>query len=176
MSEEINEESKPNQVVDATNRPYKILIMGHDDANIKEILINFFKITQDTFMTKIGVDFVSKYIEIEGNQVKFQFWYTAGQSKFRSITQAYYRGAHGSAFIFDLSKNDTFDLVVGMMKSIEKDGKLPFDSVLIGNNQGTEKLVTKEEIDQLTTKLKVFIICCYMKKTFLINSSNEMKK
>ncbi|XP_021121545.1 ras-related protein Rab-30-like isoform X2 [Heterocephalus glaber] len=39
----------------------------------------------------IGVDFMIKTVEINGEKVKLQIWDTAGQERFRSITQSYYR-------------------------------------------------------------------------------------
>lgn len=34
---------------------------------------------------------------------RVQTWDTAGQERFRSITTAYYRGAHGLMFVFSVS-------------------------------------------------------------------------
>ena len=35
----------------------------------------------------IGVDFMIKTVEIDGEKIKLQIWDTAGQERFRSITQ-----------------------------------------------------------------------------------------
>lgn len=155
MTKKPKEESKPNQTLGGEKDPYKVLTLGHDDSNKSEILNSLFTHFNENFIETIGVNIVSTYFEIEGNQVKFRFIDNAGESKLRHILVSYYRGANGFAFIFDLSKKYTFDLIANWMKNMVIDGKLPLDSVLIGNNQGSEKSVTKEEIDQLAAMYNI---------------------
>ncbi len=65
----------------------------------------------------IGVEFGSRTVAIEGNQVKLQIWDTvrnlhpiemsnlkAGQEKFRSITRSYYRGTTGALLVYDITR------------------------------------------------------------------------
>ena len=52
----------------------------------------------------IGVEFGSRTLTIDGNQVKLQIWDTAGQEKFRSITRSYYRSAIGALLVYDITK------------------------------------------------------------------------
>lgn len=39
----------------------------------------------------IGVDFKTKIINVDGNNVKLAIWDTAGQERFRTLTPSYYR-------------------------------------------------------------------------------------
>ena len=50
-----------------------------------------------------GLDFRIKTVIADGKIVKLQLWDTSGQERFRSMTQAYYRGASGVLLVFDLS-------------------------------------------------------------------------
>ena len=50
----------------------------------------------------IGVDFSSAFLKVQGKQIKFQIWDTAGQEKFASIITNYYKGI-ASAVIFLMS-------------------------------------------------------------------------
>jgi hypothetical protein len=45
------------------------------------------------FMSTIGVEFVTKKIEINGRPVKLQIWDTAGQERYASMMKTYYRKA-----------------------------------------------------------------------------------
>ena len=37
-----------------------------------------------------------------------QIWDTAGQERFRTITSAYYKGAHGIIMVYDVTSESTF--------------------------------------------------------------------
>jgi len=47
-------------------------------------------------------------LNINGNEVKLQIWDTAGQERFRTITSAYYKGAHGIIMVYDLTADSSF--------------------------------------------------------------------
>ena len=108
---------------------FKIVLIG--DANVgKTCIVQRFK--YGTFVEKhsstIGVDFTLKTIEIDGKytfsiasvillftkysylgkQIKLQIWDTAGQERFRTITQSYYRSAHGVILTYDITKEESF--------------------------------------------------------------------
>jgi small GTP-binding protein len=66
-------------------------------------------------LATIGVDFRFKYshrifrsLPIDGNIVKLQIWDTAGQERFRTITTAYYKGAHGMLAVYDITNEQSF--------------------------------------------------------------------
>jgi len=57
-------------------------------------------------LSKIIFDLRS--LNINGNEVKLQIWDTAGQERFRTITSAYYKGAHGIIMVYDLTADSSF--------------------------------------------------------------------
>lgn len=103
-------------------------------------------------MTTIGVDFKTKHLEIDGTPVKLQIWDTAGQEKFRAITKAYYRGAHGILVVFDISRRDTFNQVKMWIDSIKDASTDTIDVILVGNKADLDRAVTKEEAQELATQ------------------------
>jgi len=46
---------------------------------------------------------------VEGDVVKLQIWDTAGQERFRTITGAYYKGAHSIIIVYDITKKESFE-------------------------------------------------------------------
>ena len=61
----------------------------------------------------VGVDFFAKIIEIrDGIRIKLQLWDTAGQEKFRSITNSYYRNSVGALLVYDITKRSSFEHLV----------------------------------------------------------------
>lgn len=45
--------------------------------------------------------------------MKLQIWDTAGQERFRTITSAYYKGAHGVFAVYDLTNQQSFKDIEG---------------------------------------------------------------
>ena len=44
-------------------------------------------------------------------------WDTAGQERFRSISQAYYRNAHGCIAVYDVTSQESFDSIADQVTS-----------------------------------------------------------
>eukprot|EP00347_Sterkiella_histriomuscorum_P012124 403369801 len=38
-------------------------------------------------------------------------WDTSGQERYRSVTQAFYKGSHGIIFVYDVTNRDSFEKV-----------------------------------------------------------------
>lgn len=63
---------------------------------------------------------------------QMQVWDTAGQERFRTITQSYYRSAHGAIIAYDITKRATFDSVTHWIKEVEIYGANNVLLVLMG--------------------------------------------
>lgn len=135
----------------------KILVIGESAVGKSCLLLRYTDNKfQESFMTTIGVDFKTKHIEIDGQQVKLQIWDTAGQEKFRAITKAYYRGAHGILVVFDISRRDTFNQTRMWIDSIKDSTEAsPIDVILVGNKSDLERAVSKEEAQNLADQYKI---------------------
>jgi small GTP-binding protein len=136
----------------------KILVIGESAVGKSCLLLRYTDNKfQESFMTTIGVDFKTKYIDIEGVQVKLQIWDTAGQEKFRSITKAYYRGAHGILVVFDVSRRETFNQTRMWIDSIRESSadSNPIDVILVGNKCDLERCVTTEEAEDLAKQFQI---------------------
>ncbi|KAM6937506.1 ras-related protein Rab-19 isoform 2-T2 [Xenentodon cancila] len=81
----------------------------------------------------IGVDFTVRTLDIDGKKVKMQVWDTAGQERFRTITQSYYRSAHGAMVAYDISRRGTFESVPHWIREVEQFGAASVVLILIGN-------------------------------------------
>ena len=64
------------------------------------------------YVMTIGADFAVKKTEINTNDgtksVKFQIWDLAGQPRFNSVRELYYKGSHGGLLVFDITRRDSF--------------------------------------------------------------------
>ncbi|KAL3048535.1 hypothetical protein OYC64_007148 [Pagothenia borchgrevinki] len=119
---------------------FKIILIG--DSNVgKTCLVQNFKsgIFSEKQQNTIGVDFTVRTVDIDGKKVKMQVWDTAGQERFRTITQSYYRSAHGAIIAYDITRQGTFDSVTHWIKEVEIYGANNVVLVLIGNKCDLEK-------------------------------------
>ncbi|XP_053110752.1 ras-related protein Rab-19 isoform X2 [Hemicordylus capensis] len=113
---------------------FKIILIG--DSNVgKTCVVHRFKSGQyhAKQQNTIGVDFTVRSLEIDSKKVKIQVWDTAGQERFRTITQSYYRSAHGAILAYDMTRRSTFESIPHWIHEIEKYGAANLVLMLIGN-------------------------------------------
>lgn len=128
----------------------KFLIIGESSVGKSNLLIRYINDTfEDSFITTVGVDFKTKFLEIDNKHVKLQIWDTAGQEKFRAITNSYYRGAHGILLLFDLGNRSTFEQIASWVESIKDKADADTFIYLVGNKCDLEREVSKEEAEDL---------------------------
>ena len=88
---------------------FKIIIIGDSGAG-KSSFIYYFHNAQEKKNPQytIGVEYSSKIIKLKNKRIKLQIWDTAGQERFKSITKAYYRGAHGVFVMYDTTNIESY--------------------------------------------------------------------
>jgi len=72
-----------------------------------------------THISTIGVDFKIRTLLVDDQLVKLQIWDTAGQERFRSITSAYYRGAHAILIMHNGYDPDSVNSIPKWMQDID---------------------------------------------------------
>uniref|UniRef100_A0A6B2LM93 Uncharacterized protein n=1 Tax=Arcella intermedia TaxID=1963864 RepID=A0A6B2LM93_9EUKA len=122
-----------------------------------------------SYITTIGVDFITKTIELEGKKVKLQIWDTAGQERFRSITSSYYRGSQGMMVVYDVTDSESFASVEGWFQRIQDMGEKNVKVLLVGNKCDTvfDRKITTVQGEALAQKYNASFI-----ETSALNSTN----
>ena len=62
-------------------------------------------------MTHVAVDLRVSVVRVGGKRVKLQLWDTVGNERFKSLTTAYYRGAHGVLLVYDVGNVKSFESI-----------------------------------------------------------------
>ena len=145
------------------NISIKCILIGDSEVGKSSIL---FKYTQDKFfldsISTIGVDFGTKDINIkygaDDYSIKLCIWDTAGDKRYKSIVETYYKNASYILLVFDVNNRHSFNSVIQLHNSI-KPGHKKIEFILVGNktdiskgyNKVTENEVSKfaKEIDAL---------------------------
>lgn len=107
--------------------------------------------------TTLGVDFSFRPIEIEGSKVKLQLWDTAGQEKYRSLINSYYKHSDGIIMVFDLSDMNSFENLVQnwLLKVVSHTGNIPPKLLILGNKKDLkEQRSDFEEVISVRAKLE----------------------
>lgn len=112
----------------------KFIIIGDSGVGKTCFLMRF---ADDSFTTShistIGIDFKIKPMTIDGKTIRLQVWDTAGQDRFRTITQTYYKGAMGVILAYDCTDENSFNNVRNWIKQLEAHATPGVAKVLIGN-------------------------------------------
>ncbi|KAI5172873.1 Ras-related protein Rab-1A [Nematocida sp. LUAm3] len=140
----------------------KLLIIGESGVGKTSILQRFIENTfQRGFTSTIGIDFRSKKIEVDGEEVELQLWDTAGQERFFSITKSYYRGSDGIFLTFDISSMSSFHSTEKWVSAIQGKVEENVPIFLLANKKDLvdelymEKLGTIQKIKMLSSDLHV---------------------
>jgi len=154
-----NSSGSKDPVVPQRALPYKFLfkyiIVGDTAVGKSCLLLQFTdKRFQPQHDLTIGVEFGSRTINIDSNQVKLQIWDTAGQEKFRSITRSYYRGAAGALLVYDITRRETFEHLSSWLEDCLKYSNANIVITVIGNkcDLETNRQVTREEGEEFAKK------------------------
>ena len=63
-------------------------------------------------MTTTGASYAGKELifkDFNNQVVKFEIWDTAGQEKYRSLTQIFYKDASIAILVYDITDSDSFE-------------------------------------------------------------------
>ena len=134
---------------------FKILTIGESGVGKTCILRRYVenKFLKNHLAT-IGIDFKTKNVVVNSKEIKLKIWDTAGQDRFRNITNQYYKGADGIFLVFDLTDRSTFEKIENWMKQITANTHSEeIGLVLLGNKCDSEGRVVQESegIDMATT-------------------------
>jgi len=88
----------------------KILMIGPSGAGKSALLIRYCddQFDSESSTATIGVDFKLKKLSVHGKGYRLNLLDTAGQERFRTLSNSYYRGAHGVILVYDISNRDSF--------------------------------------------------------------------
>jgi len=99
----------------------KILMIGPSGAGKSALLVRYCddQFDSESSTATIGVDFKVKKLSVHGKAYRLNLLDTAGQERFRTLSNSYYRGAHGVILVYDISRKDSFLAMGGWFEEAE---------------------------------------------------------
>lgn len=127
---------------------YKIVIIGESGVGKSSLMSQFIhKKTEDHFSSTIGIDFSVGYIRVKVNEkdcfrIQLKIFDTAGQKKFRAITEHYQASnVDGMIAVYDITNENSLcemETFITRAREISHLGEsLPL--ILVGNKSDLEK-------------------------------------
>jgi len=116
--------------------PRAKLVMIGDSGVGKSCLLERFmdKSSTNNWISTIGVDIRTIYLDREGKNTKIQVWDTGGQQRYRPVLASCYKGALGVVVVFDLTNRTSFSNVKQWLHETEEFSALGADKkILVGN-------------------------------------------
>lgn len=108
----------------------------------------------DSMASTIGVDFFSIIKNINDREIKIQFWDTAGQEKFRTITKGFYRKNDLIIIVFNLNKEKSFEKIIYWYHQIMQNSDTELPILILGNKSDLEIKIIPKKVDMLIENLK----------------------
>lgn len=167
-----------------TNLTAKILILGDSSVGKSSILMRYTENTFNTNMaTTVGIDYKLKKIKVDDVELKLQIWDTAGQEKYRSLAQNYYKNSMGVLLVFDVTEEDTFDNVRNWVRQIKNHAGENICKVLIANKADLteERVIQTDQIKELSSDINMEAFECSAKtgmniEAAFLHLAKEIKK
>eukprot|EP00943_MAST-04B_sp_MAST-4B-sp1_P000870 g870.t1 len=105
----------------------------------------------------VGINFRVKFYEVEGETYRVQFWDCPGAERYRNLNSRFCAGAAGAILVFDVNNRTTFENIELWCEQVDKFGKMIKIVVAnkIGENNGANRVVTEDDILELTGRLGV---------------------
>ena len=130
----------------------KISIILVGDTNVGKTSIfkryykNEFKASKNA---TIGVEFEAKEFIYKGQKYSIQIFDTAGQERFRSLTESYFHLGDGAFVVFDLTNKNSLISISGWIKNvIEK--KPNVKMIILGNKDDLkDRQIPEDEINEV---------------------------
>jgi len=139
---------------------FKILLLGSQGVGKSSLLSRF---ADNEFLESmratVGVDCKIRTVELEDKTIKLQLWDTAGQERFKTVTKAFFRGAHGVIFVYDITEKKTFEQLEYWLKEVKDNAPSNAVLMLVGNkcDLKSRAVQTKDAKDFAQNKDAIFI-------------------
>jgi Ras-related protein Rab-6A len=129
---------------------YKLVFLGDIYVGKTSIINQFMYENFDTnYQATIGIDFLSKTLNIGDKSMRLQLWDTAGQERFRSLIPNYIRDSSVAVIVFDVTNKQTFNSLDKWIEDVRNERGNSVVIAIVGNkiDKTDERCVSKQEAE-----------------------------
>jgi Ras-related protein Rab-6A len=126
---------------------YKLIFLGDQNVGKSCILNRFMNDTfTEEYQATIGLDFQSKNVQIDNQDIHLLLYDTAGQEKFRSLIPMYTRDSNIILLVYEINNKDSFLHLPDWVNDLTNVNKDDVIFALVGNK------IDLEESRQVSTE------------------------
>jgi Ras-related protein Rab-6A len=126
---------------------YKLIFLGDQNVGKSCILNRFMNDTfTEEYQATIGLDFQSKNVQIDNQDIHLLLYDTAGQEKFRSLIPMYTRDSNIILLVYEINNKDSFLHLPDWINDLTNVNKDDVIFALVGNK------IDLEESRQVSTE------------------------
>ena len=117
-----------------------IMLLGDSSVGKSSILKRYSKNQfSPNFISSIGVDFETKILKINNQNINVSIWDTAGQERYKVLSKNYYNQSDGFVIVYDITKKETFFNVKKWIEEINDSCSEYNKTVIVGNKSDLEE-------------------------------------
>ena len=127
---------------------FKYIITGNPRVGKSSLLLKFVEGKFQTYYDPtIGVELGQKIIPVDNNNIRINIYDTAGQEKFKSITQQYFHHTAVALIVYDINDRKSYEDSEKWLRIVREQNRDNIPIVLVGNKLDKEhkRQVTIEE-------------------------------
>jgi hypothetical protein len=88
---------------------FKIVVIGSTGTGKTNIGTRYIRNEfNESQKATVGVEFLSKIVQVRNQKIKVTLWDTAGQERYKSLSKVYYKGASGVLIVYDITEPQTY--------------------------------------------------------------------
>ena len=151
----------------------KIVLLGESGTGKTSIIAQFTRGEFDpNVVTSISAQFISKltYIAEYDKTIKFDIWDTAGQEKFRSLAQIFYKDAKAIILVYDITNLKSFEELKNYWYPKIKENCQ--SDIILGLAGNKDDLYENEQVSSQDAKKFADEIGAIYQKTSALNNTN----
>ena len=157
------------------DRSIKVIVLG-DSSVGKSCFINRLKEKEiHEIQSTVGIEHYTYIISLNTYTIRMQIWDTAGQEKFNSIINNYYKGTEVGIFLYSIDNENTFNNVMNWYNNLKEKNNENTINILIGNKKDLEnenRKVTYEQGEDFAEENKFLL---FREITCKSNDKNELE-
>ena len=142
-------------------KKFKVVILGEHSVGKSALVTRFvYNKFKGAYFATIGIEFVSKSMDLEDRSIRLQLWDTAGQERFGSIITSYIRNCDVAIVVYDITDLNSFKRIHKWINLVKEERGDDAIIMLVGNKVDltNDRKISVEEGKEKANELNLLFV------------------